>query len=220
MFKTKVLLVSAAALALMPLATFAQGIDAAAHVHVGGRFGYFRHGIARGIHSLKNAVVGTVSAVNGNGSFTVTKKDGSAVTVTTDASTKVNDHGTTASASAITLNDKVVAGGTWNDAKTSLAALRVRIVDNIVSPVADFWKNLFAAHAVVGTITAINGNVITIVNKDNATFTSDISSAKLVKKNGLDNASIADFKVNDKVEVLGSVSGSVVTAQVAHDLTN
>jgi len=63
---------------------------------------------------------------------------------------------------------------------------------------------------VVGTVTAINGNSITVTGPNNTTYTVDASGAKFEK---VVTASISDIKVGDTIGAHGTTTGQTVTAQ-------
>lgn len=63
---------------------------------------------------------------------------------------------------------------------------------------------------VAGTVSAVNGNTVTVTGKDGKTYTVDASGAKISKVVDL---SVSDIKVGDTVGVQGSVSGTTVTAK-------
>ena len=75
---------------------------------------------------------------------------------------------------------------------------------------------------VFGTVTAINGNTISVLGRafqngtsTNITYTVDATNAKIIKNNAT--SSISSVLVNDTVRVQGTVSGTSVVATVVHD---
>lgn len=81
---------------------------------------------------------------------------------------------------------------------------------------------------VFGTVTAINGNIISVSGKllksgtstsistsTNVTYAVDATNAKIIKNNAT--SSISSILVNDTVRVQGTVSGTNVSATIIHD---
>ena len=62
---------------------------------------------------------------------------------------------------------------------------------------------------VAGTITAVNGDTITLTGKDGTTYTVDATSAKISKTSTID---VSGLSVGDTLMVGGTVNGSSVTA--------
>lgn len=63
---------------------------------------------------------------------------------------------------------------------------------------------------VMGTISAINGNSVTVTGKDGKTYTVDASSAQIDK---IVQLGVGDLKVGDTIGVQGQVSGTSVSAK-------
>ncbi len=62
---------------------------------------------------------------------------------------------------------------------------------------------------VMGTVSAVNGNTITVTGKNGTSYTVDGSSATVSK---MVNISVGDIKVGDTIGAQGTVSGNSVTA--------
>jgi hypothetical protein len=76
-----------------------------------------------------------------------------------------------------------------------------------------FWHH--DRPAVVGSVSAVNSNTLTVDGKDGTTYTVDVSSAKIHKTSeGSEpvDATVTDIKVGDMVAVQGTVSGTSVVA--------
>lgn len=75
---------------------------------------------------------------------------------------------------------------------------------------------------VVGTVSAISGNTLTVSDNKNIVYTVDVASAKITKKFGMttQTLTIADVKIGDKVVVNGTVAGTAVTATAVFDGAN
>lgn len=65
-------------------------------------------------------------------------------------------------------------------------------------------------HGVHGTVSAVNGNTLTVTNEDGTSYTVDASEAKISKIVVL---GVGDIQVGDTVGVMGEVSGTSVTAK-------
>ncbi len=65
-------------------------------------------------------------------------------------------------------------------------------------------------HGVHGTVSAVSGNTLTVVNTDGTSYTVDASEAKVSKVVEL---TVGDIKVGDTVGVMGEVSGTSVEAK-------
>lgn len=72
------------------------------------------------------------------------------------------------------------------------------------------------APGVLGTVSAVNGNQITVAAKNKSVYTVDTTAAKIFKnRNTL--IAITDIKVGDTVMAQGTVSGTAVTATTVFD---
>lgn len=82
-----------------------------------------------------------------------------------------------------------------------------------------FGKSRAMGPAIAGTVAGINGNSITVTGKNGATYTVDATAAQITKvQNGAKTTiSISGIATGDTVMVLGSVSGSNVTAKTIID---
>lgn len=94
---------------------------------------------------------------------------------------------------------------------TGLAAAQSSDSNTVQNAVAGMFKRERAPH-VGGTISAINGTVVTVTGNERhpGTFTVETSGATF-KKDGAD-ATLASFAVGDKLHVKGTINGTQVTA--------
>jgi hypothetical protein len=166
-------------------------------------------------------VFGTVSAVSGN-TLTVTSKGGpnsssTATTYTVDASnaTVMKDNATS-SVSNIAVGDNVMVQGTVSG--TNVTATRIE--DGIPQgmgkgggAVASFQGN--GEPVVGGSVSAINGDSLTVTNKSNVTYTVDATNATIMKGNAT--SSLSAIATGDNVLVQGTVNGTAVTATTVID---
>ncbi len=153
-------------------------------------------------------VFGEVTAISGT-TLTVTSKgpqDSTTTTYSVDVSGATIQKGsagtkpTTATVSSIAIGDKVAIRGTVSG--TSVTATEV--MDGVGGP-----GGHGRGPGVVGTVSAVSGNTITLTNADGTTYTVEASSAKVSKVSTI---SVSDIAVGDKIGVEGTVSGTSVTA--------
>jgi hypothetical protein len=71
---------------------------------------------------------------------------------------------------------------------------------------------------VTGTVTAATGTTITLRRGNGTTLTVNADGAKLVRRNGVPML-LRDVQVNDRLEVKGAVSGTVMTAALVRNLS-
>lgn len=162
------------------------------------------------LHMQKPAVVGSVTSVSGT-TLTVTDKSGTVFTID-GASAKITKG---FDASSITLGIANVKVG------DNVAVLGT-ISGNAVAATAimDGANPMHGERpALLGAITSVNGNVVTITDKSGVVFTVDATNAKISKGFGEFGTTIAlaDLKVGDEVGVLGTKSGQAVTATAIMD---
>jgi hypothetical protein len=172
-----------------------------------GLFGGGRGSVIDGLRGFGGAV--------GSRSITITSIDGSSVTLKTDdgwtrtitiaPDTKIDRDGQTASAGVLKVGDQVVLRQKKNDDGTySIVALSVRL------PV------------VAGTVTAIDGNSVTIKSRDGSSRTVTLDGSTSYKLGPTDGKK-ADLKVGSLVAVTGTegpsdaFSASTVRIQVRLD---
>lgn len=155
-----------------------------------------------------DGVAGTITSLSGN-TMTVTGKNGTTYTVDiSNAKILKASKGaapSTASASSLAVGDTVGVRGTVTG--TSVSATEV--VDGIGAMGRGHHMGGKGMHGVQGTVSAVNGNTITITGNNGTTYTIDASKAQVGKVVTL---SVSDIKVGDTIGVQGSVSGTSVTA--------
>jgi hypothetical protein len=158
-------------------------------------------------------VGGTVASINGT-TLTVTSNavnGGTVTTYTVDASkATVTKSGATSSVSDISVGDTVMIQGTVSG--TSVTATTIR--DGVVQPQTAIQGN--GQPVTAGSVTSISGNIITITNKSNITYTVDATNAKFSIK-GVTSPTISNIAVGDNLTVQGTVSGTSVTASSVID---
>ena len=176
-------------------------------------------------------IVGTVSAISGN-TVTVTesparkeKENTAAKTYSVDATNaKIEKSGVAATISSLAVGDRVMVQGTVSG--TNVVATNIR--DGRGPGMGQGWgmggKGGASATStivgngnpiVAGNVTAVNGNTLTITNKSNATFTIDVTNAKIEKSGAV--SSVSNVAVGDGVIVQGTVNGNSVVASSVID---
>ena len=172
------------------------------------------------------ALVGKVSAINGNSITVVSNKNNNTqntLTFTVDAANaKILRGETVIKVSDIFVGDNVIVQGTVNG--TSITATFIR--DGKVGKGNNQNDNNQALlqiqsngqPVIGGKITAINGNTVTVASNSNVTYTVDATNAKIVQGKGI--ATLSVLKVGDLVIVQGTVNGTAVVASTIIDQVN
>jgi len=178
----------------------------------------------------KPAVSGTVSAINGN-SVTVSGKNATPYTVdaTNAAITKfipgasgAKPTNTAITVSGISVGDTVTVQGTVSGSSVTAT----RITDGNLGNRAG--KGSMTKPAAMGTVSAVNGNIITLTGKNNTTtYTVDATNAAITKftpgasgaKGTSTTITASQIQSGDTLIVQGTVSGNSVTATKIMDGT-
>jgi hypothetical protein len=160
-----------------------------------------------GIERGAAGIFGTVSAISGS-VITVTgksrAKNSSTTTYTVNAgNATVIKNGASSSVAGIAVGDSLMIQGAVNGTTITATAIR----DNIPQ-----------RPGISGTVSAINGNIITVTDRKNVAYSVDATSAT-VTKNG-DASSISGIIVGDKVMVSGTVNGTSISATAIRDILN
>lgn len=177
--------------------------------------------IRRILNPGQPVVSGTVLAINGN-TITISGKlmmasrqnsDNSTANTTTiftiDATNaKITKNGATILVTGITIGDKVTAQGVLTG--TNIVAVIIRDGQGNQGE-RDSGK---INPVVVGKVSAINGNVLTVVSKQ-GTYTVDATNAKLLRGNTT--ITLSNIAIGDNVIVQGTVNGTSVVASTVID---
>ena len=184
-----------------------------------------------GMHGHSPGVFGIVSAINGN-SITVTSKQfnrgatATSVTYTVDASSAtVTKAGAASAVSNIAVGDTIMIQGTVNGTTVTAKVIYDGILNGMPSTNGQHRMN-GQKPGVFGTVSAINGNSITITSKQfskgataatatTVTYTVDASGATVTKAGAT--SSVSNIMVGDTLMVQGTVSGTTVTAKTIRD---
>ncbi len=131
-------------------------------------------------------VAGTVTAV-GDDTITIAGRDGTSQTIHTNGSTTYHRGSAAATRSDVTVGSTIFAAGD-RGSDGSITATTVTIVPA----------------RVVGTVSAVSGDTITISRPDGTTMTVHVSASTSVSVAGVQNATISDVKPGMVVGVEGS----------------
>jgi hypothetical protein len=148
-------------------------------------------------HIQTSVVRGTITAISGTttGTVTITPANGTAVTVNITTSTKITRNGQTATLADLQKKDK--ASATYDSSNN---ALRLEARTPVFS--------------VRGTITAISGNAVpatvTITPSSGAAVTLNITASTKIIRNG-QTATLADLQQNDKARAVYDSRNNALT---------
>lgn len=166
--------------------------------------------VSKSAMKFNRPIMGSVTAVSGT-TLTVTGKNSTSTVYTVDASTaKIQDGFTIAN---IMTGDHVIVMGSTSGTQVTAKSIQ---------DLSFLGRNLFQ-----GTVASVSSSTITITTPatkmtSSTTYTVDASSATLTKLMGMKSATstsmtIADIQVGDHLTVIGSLSGSTVTATSVRD---
>ena len=191
---------------------------------------------------MKPAIVGVVSAVNGN-TLTVSGKAGfsfgpnktapatpATTTYSVDATNaKVTKANVASTVSAIAVSDTVMVQGTITGTNIVATIIRDGIMPERgmmngkseggkIGQGQNFTSTITGngQPIIAGIISNINSNTLTVTNKSNVTYTVDATNAKIAQGQNA-TATIASLKIGDNVVVQGTVIGTSVTASTIVD---
>lgn len=171
----------------------ANGVNAPALGTVASHNGGSSDGYGSGHSSRGNL---TVTGVSGQ-TITAKQSDGTAVTIQTTSSTVFTRAGKTVSLSAVTSGEQIYAGGTKNS-DGSITAKYVAI----------------ELPSYRGTVTAVNGSIITLKDRKGTTQTITTTSSTRFTRGG-QSASLSDVKTGDQIAASGTLnSDGSLNAQV------
>jgi hypothetical protein len=174
----------------------------------------------RGGNFARPAVVGTVSAINGN-TLTVASKgfgqNATPTSYTVDATNAtVTKNNAASEVSAIAIGDTVMVQGTTSGNNVTAKTIRDGVSQGQKSQAPAITGN--GEPVVGGNVTAISsdGTTLTITNKSAVTYTIDATNAT-ISKTGVTGATISNIAVGDNVVVQGTVNGTSVVASSVID---
>ena len=154
------------------------------------------------------AAMGTVASV-GDGTFTLTTKDKTTVTVTVSSSTTYRDPGVTSPTLAnVTVGEHVAVFGT--DTANVVTATSVAIGN---PPNGKGWGGPGGSPpAAMGTVASVGDGTFTLTTKDKTTVTVTVSSSTTYRDPGVTSPTLANVTVGEHVAVFGTDTANVVTA--------
>ena len=176
---------------------------------------------------MRSNIIGTVTVINGNTITVVGNKAGwgkgekdanapqttpTPTTYTVDASNAIIiKNGATSTVANIIVGDKVKIHGAITDANIVATIIRDNTNRTTESPKPKPSPSpLIPGNGqpiIAGSVTAINGLILTVTNKSGITYTVDASTAKIQN-----NRAFSDIIIGDNVIVQGVVNGTSVTA--------
>jgi hypothetical protein len=169
------------------------------------------------------ALVGKVSAINGNMLTVVSNTDSNGNTTTATFTVDTTNAKLLRGNAAITLSniavgDNVVVQGTTTGTNVVATIIRDGKVGN--GNEKDNNQALLQIQGngqpvVAGTVLAINGLAITVTNSSKVTYTVDATNAKIIQ--GANTIFLASVKIGDSVIVQGVVNGTAVAASTIID---
>ncbi len=180
-------------------------------------------------------VFGTVSAING-ATITVTSKarpnkSGSqgtataATTYTVDATNaKVTKSGAASSVSSIAVGDTIMVQGTINGSNVTATTIRDGLGnmqgqgEGKGGPGGSQKNPVIQGNGepvIGGSVSAINGNTLTVTNKSNVVYTIDATNASIIKMGT--STAISNVAVGDNLVIQGTVNGTSVAASSVID---
>ncbi len=175
-------------------------------------------------------VFGTVSAVNGT-TITVTSKarpnrNGSqgtataATTYTVDATNAtVTKSGAASSVSSIAVGDTIMVQGTVSGSNVTATAIRDGLGNMGRGKLGNSPQNPpiqgNGEPVIGGSVSAVNGNTLTVTNKSNVVYTVDATNASIIKMGT--STAISNVAVGDNLVIQGTVNGTSVTASSVID---
>jgi hypothetical protein len=209
-------------LALVALATSAVGVVSIAHADTNTTAAQQS---ASQMHAQRTppAAVGTVTAISGNSITLTDKKSNTTYTVdATNASITERTKSTTApvagvrpapttiTVSQIAVGDTLMVQGTTSG--TTITA--TKIADGVGGMGGFGGGHGGRGPGVMGTVTAVNGNTVTVTGKDGKSYTVDASASTVGK---IQTITVAGIQVGDSVGIQGTVNGTSVTAKSIMD---
>ena len=178
---------------------------------------------------MRPMVTGTVTAINGN-TITVSGQQGIRMATSTATQTTFTIDATNANIvkegseantlSSITVGDTIFVSGTVTG--TNVVATMICDGNKMMGDRGDKGEvkdsTPFVGNGqpiIAGTISAINGNTLTVSNKSNVTYTVDATNATIKVKNAT--STVSALTTGDQVVVQGTINGTSVTASTVMD---
>ncbi len=162
------------------------------------------------------AVMGVVKAISGT---TITLTGQGSTTISVDASkatfmkTGAGASTTSATIANVAVGDRLIVLGSLSNGKV----VATKIIDGVgMGNDRGGVMGILGAErpVVVGSVSAVNGNTLTVASRNNTSFTVDATNATAVKwaNNATSTIAISSITVGDNVAIVGTVSSTTVTA--------
>ena len=172
-------------------------------------------------HKGMPGVAGTVTAVDGS-TITLTGKDGSTYTI--DASKAAISKTSTITVSGVAVGDTLMVGGTISGTSVAADHIMDGAMPSGMGPGMGGGRGM-GGRGVEGKVTAVSGTTLTVTStnpKDSTTttYTVDASGAKVMKGATGSQPTVSTLSsvaVGDTVRIMGTTSGTTVTAKVIMD---
>ena len=194
---------------LAPSLAFAQANDmTASSSSIHSRIETSGKSLSKNRAQNNRAINGKVVSVNGSIISLVNKKG---VTYTVDATNATftgKEIGNAFTLASIVPNDEITVKGTITGTNV------------VATSISD--KSYAARTVFPGKVVSVNGSTITLMKDKNTTYTVNVGSATLTKGFGKNSKtiSISDIVVGDRLAVIGSLVGTVVTPTSIQDMGN
>ena len=194
---------------IAPTFAFAQGVEASAsssslhsQIEMGGK------SLSKNHAQNNRTVNGKVVSVNGS-IITLTNKKNVVYTIdATNAKFAGKEIGDAFTLASILPNDEISVRGTVTG---------TNVVATSISDKSYTDRTIFP-----GKVVSVSGSTITLMKDKNTTYTVNVGSATVTKGFGKNSKtiSISDIAVGDRLAVIGSLAGTVVTPTSIQDMGN
>jgi hypothetical protein len=178
------------------------------------------------VHGTPPAAVGTVTAVTGD-MITLTDAKNSTTYTIDAANATITKHtvsvGTSVTptlgtrpvptkitVSQVAVGDTLIVQGTANG--TTITATKIQ--DGVGMKMGGFGGGRGFGGGVMGTVTAVSGNTVSVTGKDGKSYNVDAANSTVGK---FETIPVSSIQVGDSVGIQGTVSGTSVTAKSIMD---
>ena len=178
---------------------------------------------------MKPGIIGTVVSVSGN-TITITGKQGfdknqknttTSTTYTVDATNaKITKGNVAGTISSIVAGDTIMAQGTVTGTNIVATTIRDGVMNGENKTKTQGKDNVPAIVGngdpiIVGKVSTINGSIVTILNKNNVSYTIDVTNAKILQ--GQNTILVSNIAVGDTLIAQGAVTGTNIVASTVID---
>ncbi len=202
---------------LATVLTLASAVPAFAADYQKGMMGNVNRPIMKPVvYGVVTAISGNIITINGKQELNLKANSTASTTFIVDATNaKVIKNNATSTISGILVGDTIRVQGTITGTNVIATVIHdgvgARGLGNI--RINDIGTSTFKGTGepvVAGTVSAINGNSLSITNKGNVSYVVDTTNAKITQ--GQNTITISNVAVGDMVYVQGTVNGSAVIA--------